>query len=51
MNKDETGGASGIHGTNEACVHSFRQKSVRQLPDGRPQHRWQGDIKMYLNSI
>jgi len=45
------GGAGSTHGRRDKRVQNFSLKTWRQKPLGRPRHRWEDDIKMYLKEI
>jgi hypothetical protein len=45
------GGACSAYGGEERCVQRFGGEPERKRPLGRPTHRWEDNIKMYLQII
>jgi hypothetical protein len=44
------GGACGARGTEEKCIYVLVGKPEGRRPTGRPNHRWEGYIKMDLKN-
>ena len=45
------GGACSAYGGGELCIQGLVGKSDEKRPLGRPRHRWEDNIKMYLQEV
>jgi hypothetical protein len=50
MKAEEISGTSSIHGGDEECIH-FNWKPTLWALLGKPEHRWENDIKMNFKEI
>jgi hypothetical protein len=51
MKEDEVGWTCDTHGGGERCLQVLVGRPEGKRPLGRPRHRWEDNIKMYLREI
>jgi hypothetical protein len=51
IKKNEMGRACGMYWGEEMCIQDFGGKPEEKGQLGRPKHRWEDNIKMYLQEV